>query len=319
MTILIVQEAKQQLDDLVDRCLCGEEVFIETDDRRTVKLTAVPKHSRFAGEISLPFFAYGVFKPGQLAFQGLRDSVRSIEENAEVKGCLLIRDGMPILDEGGAGHTKGSLITFLPERAEEAYGKIAGLEPDDHYRWGVSDVCGRNVNVLFGVSPRKGSVPMEEAEWDGANDPLFTSALNVIQETLDGNAEFEWDLRPLLRLQMAYLLLWSSMERYATLRYCFSGSPMKNILKIGSEPAFRQALAESKLSRRVVFRADDPAKKRTLNGDDPEAALQYYYQVRSNITHRGKAVFRDHELIRSSLSELLEIFRKTLIAAFGEA
>ena len=47
--------------------------------------------------------------------------------------------------------------------------------------------------------------------------------------------------------------------------------------------------------------------------------MQYYYQVRSNITHRGKGVAQDYELLRDSLSELLPIFRKVLEAAECEA
>ena len=50
-----------------------------------------------------------------------------------------------------------------------------------------------------------------------------------------------------------------------------------------------------------------------------EAALEYYYQVRSNVTHRGKGIIRDFEIIKFSIEELLPIFRDVLITAFQDA
>jgi hypothetical protein len=49
-----------------------------------------------------------------------------------------------------------------------------------------------------------------------------------------------------------------------------------------------------------------------LDPESPEKAVDYYYQVRSNITHRGKGVGRDYNLLRDSLAELLPIFREVL-------
>ena len=92
------------------------------------------------------------------------------------------------------------------------------MEPDRHYRWHQAPVEGTPANVLVGRSPEKGSVPCEDGEWNGWDDPLFTAALNVVEETLRSQT-FDWNLKPLFRLQMAYLLLWSSIERYVSLRY----------------------------------------------------------------------------------------------------
>ena len=264
--------------------------------------------------IDLPFFAYGLFRPGQLAYFQLRELVSEVDAPVEVKGSLLLRDGLPIIDPASSGRVQGALITFRPGRAEEAYDRITAMEPHKHYRWHEARADGQSANVLVGRSPRKGSVPCEDKEWNGWRDPLFTASLDVVSETLQSQA-FDWDLRPLFRLQMAYLLLWSSIERYVSLRYHLGDKVVEKVSQLADEPAFSAALLEHVKERRDVYRADRPAQKEVLDRLSSRKALAYYYQVRSNITHRGKGVVRDHERVMRSLEELLAIFRDVLKAA----
>lgn len=264
--------------------------------------------------IGLPFFSYGIFRPGQLGFLQLKELVRERIEPAHVRGSLRLRDGLPIIDEQGSGEVNGVLLHFEPSRAAEAYDRIARLEPDNHYRWEEASADGKPANVLFGRSPKKGSIPSEDGEWDGWTDPLFTSALEVIEETLDSEQQFEWNLKPLFRLQMAYLLLWSSIERYVSLRYHLADKVMEKVDRLADEPAFAEGLRKHVKEPREVYRADRPQKV-VLDPTRPSRALSYYYQIRSNITHRGKAVVRDHHRVLQSLRELLPIFKGVLIAA----
>ena len=268
--------------------------------------------------IDRPFFAYGLFKPGQLAFFQLRDLVSKDPEPASVAGSLLLRDGLPIIDLEGHGSIKGALLTFLSERTEEAYDRISAMEPDKHYRWDEAEIDGKFGNVLVGRSPRKGSVPCEEGEWNGWNDPLFTAALDVVEETLESQ-HFDWNLKPLFRLQMAYLLLWSSVERYVSLRYHLGDKVTEKVGHLAHESSFAESLRKHVKSTREVYRADRPGEKEMLNPKSPDKSVRYYYQVRSNITHRGKGVVRDYETLEKSLAELLPIFREVLKAAEHDA
>jgi hypothetical protein len=270
-------------------------------------------------QIDLPFFAYGIFQPGQLGFLGIRDFVVEVKDSCQIKGTLRIRDGLPIIDPQGTAQVSGSILVFKPEASEEAYKRIIEIKPDKHYRWDKSLAQDVSVNVLFGRSPQKGSIEVEDASWDGENDPLFTSALEVIKETLETGSEFQWDLKPLFRLQMAYLLLWSSIERYVSLRYHLGDEVTKKINNLANEPAFIQALKDNVSNSRSIFRADRPEDKVTLDPMNSKGSLEYYYQIRSNITHRGKTVVKDHEILRDSLSELLNIFQSVLKAAFEAA
>lgn len=273
---------------------------------------------------ALPFFAYGIFKPGQLGFHRLKDLVEESKRQCTIPGTLLIRDGLPIIDPAGSGEVRGDLLIFRSDSQAKAYERIAEIEPDKHYRWGTAISNGVEANALFGRSPRKGAVACEESEWDGRNDPLFTSALEVVEEALKTNSDFDWNLKPLFRLQMAYLLLWSSIERYVSLRYHLGDKVMEKVNCLAQEKAFCEGLRQVVKSKREVFRADRPDKKITLDPSNlgesfSKNSLDYYYQIRSNITHRGKAVVKDHERVKDSLSELLLVFRDVLTKGFEES
>ncbi|MCK4391806.1 GNAT family N-acetyltransferase [Candidatus Bipolaricaulota bacterium] len=264
---------------------------------------------------SLPFIAYGVFRKGELGYLSIADLVEAIEEPVSVPGCLYLRDGLPVLDVTSGSTVAGTLIHFWSGSSREAYERINRIEPDKQYRWETVHVAQTRCNCLAGRSPRKGSVPADEG-WNGRKDPLFTSAIDVIQETLDANAEFDWDLRPMFRLQMAYLLLWSAIERYASLRYHLGDKPVEKVMEIADDPVFAHLLRSHVSRTHRVQRADRPRDHCVLNPSSPVKSLSYYYQIRSNITHRGKAVVRDHETVRESLRELLCIFDQLLDAAF---
>jgi hypothetical protein len=111
-------------------------------------------------DTSLPFFAYGLFRPGQLAYFQIRDYVIRIDDGEAVRGELLIRDGLPIIDESGRGNMDGAVLHFREDVAIDAYDKIAGLEPDKQYRWTEKAVETGRVNILVGISPSKGSFPL---------------------------------------------------------------------------------------------------------------------------------------------------------------
>ncbi len=117
---------------------------------------------------------------------------------------------------------------------------------------------------------------------------------------------------------MAYLLLWSSIERYASLRYSLGGEPWSKVKRIADEPSFAEELGKHVKGIRSVFRTDRPDRSYKLRADDPQKSLEYYYQVRSNLTHRGKAANQDHLRLLHSGNELLAIFRRVLNAAFEE-
>jgi hypothetical protein len=268
-------------------------------------------------QTDLPFFAYGLFKPGQLGFLQVKDLV-SRAHDTSLKGVLRIRDGLPIADLNGNSEITGSILDFKTGLSTEAYERIVALEPEKQYRWETITVADQTLNVLAAISPNRGSVP-SEGEWDGKNDPLFTAALEVIEEQLGQNGQFEWDYKPFFRLQMAYLLLWSAIERYVSLRYHLKDKVMEKVAQLAEDTTFQASLKKYVHEKRSVFRADDPQKKVELDPNSPHKAVLYYYQVRSNMTHRGKAAGNDYDTVLNSLDELLKIFRDVKKNAFEES
>ncbi len=287
-------------------------------------------------DTSLPFFAYGFLKPGEIAYPRIRKFVEEPAIEATVEGTLWLRDGLLFLNlprhqrsarVSARLPVRGSLLRFVPPRALAAYEAISALEPQDVYRWqtvGVDTETGReDANVLVGRRPdRGGAEEWSGGEWRSIDDPLFREALLEVEriagESRPDNPE---DLGMFFRKQMAYLLLWSSIERYVSLRYKIGGNDvLAKIHRLAGEDAFRDALREvvrDSEEPRVVHRASDPEDRVKLDPDNPRRSIDYYYQVRSNMAHRGKAAIRDRQIVGDALSELLEIHKRVLAATLG--
>jgi hypothetical protein len=63
----------------------------------------------------------------------------------------------------------------------------------------------------------------------------------------------------------------------------------------------------------------DCSRSERLDPSDPRRSIGYYYQLRSNISHRGKAAVVDFDRLAPATAALLAIFRDVADAAFAEA
>ena len=268
--------------------------------------------------ISLPFFAYGIFKPGQLCYSRIGDLVEN-KTKCSVNGYLKERDGIPLLILGdNYSNIKGYLIHFILGKEPEAYDRIISIEPDEVYRWDIVKVDNKYVNVLVGKKEKTGSSDLEHIdEWDGSTDPFFKQGIEIVEEILEANQNFDWDFKALLRLQMAYMLLWSSIERYAGLKYHLGKDVINKVFKIAEEDCFVNSLRKNVRENRSVH-STTKLDKYILDPSNPKKSIKYYYQVRSNVVHRGKAVVRDFDTIKNSLVELLAIFKELLKESFRQ-
>ena len=112
----------------------------------------------------LPFFAYGLFKPDQLAYWCIKDFVDENETDSKAwtEGVILERDGLPILKPGPEGSAPGVLLTFHEGCEEEAYSNIAALESKYQYRretLPIEHSAGSiTANALAGKRPDRGSL-----------------------------------------------------------------------------------------------------------------------------------------------------------------
>ena len=303
LNYLEFHKEKQTATDLLLAVLHGSKEFL--------------KGMSLPHDTDLPFFAYGIFKPGQLCYSRIRDNVEMYLPTM-VSGTLKERDGIPLLVlEGKHPNIKGFLIHFKPGEGNDAYEKIIGIEPDHVYRWGTVQIDDLISNVLLGKSADRGSSVIEHLdEWDGRNDPFFKQGLEEVESILLANQEFDWDLRALLRLQMAYALLWTAIERYAGLKYHLGKDATRKVYNIAYEICFANALMKYVKEPRILYSSTDLCPYK-LDPNDPVKSIKYYYQVRCNSVHRGKAVVKDFYTMKSSLEELLAIFKDMLDGSFS--
>lgn len=269
---------------------------------------------------TLPFFTYGLLQPGQPAFHQIRDMVDH-GELVEAPGTLRVQDGLPILKES-SGSVRGILLTFKPESIAKAYNTIRKFEPADRYTWGQTTIGGGPSNVLYAAHPDSGN-PIDWPDWDGWRDPLFHETLETITKTRPRSREPNYN--NLFRLQMTYLLLWSSIERFVALRYGATDTIEGGIRQLAEDRSFaelvQQHVPEGAGAGVGVIDSRSPGGTEfRLNRSKPRDCLNFYRRIRHNVTHRGKSgPTRDTELLNDSLDQLLPIFEGLLTKAREEA
>jgi hypothetical protein len=271
-------------------------------------------------DTTLPYFAYGLFKPSEPLYRHIQDLVHGTPSPATISGSLRVRDGLPLLKTNSAGTVGGNVIRFALELGDRAYAEIGKREPRKQYRWEVVGLVGRpevRVNVLVGRKPDKGSVENEIGEWHSGDDALLRDGLALVGTMTEKHASapfasappdyFEWER--FFTLQMTYLFLWTVIERYSALAYGPELRPGQKVAKLGEDPLFGSLLKETVQRNHQLFDTQDPDATYRLDSANPGQSAKYYFQVRNNVTHRGKGAWQDAETVRQSLQELVTIVR----------
>jgi hypothetical protein len=162
---------------------------------------------------------------------------------------------------------------------------------------------------------------LESNEWTFRLDPVFQHGLVAVQQVAEelANNPFEsappetFDWPRFFRIQMAYLLLWSAVERFSSFAYGPSLDPGGKVRAFGKDPRFLAAFERQvRPPTQEVSDSRDPAERTRLDRSRPDEAAAFYYQVRSNLSHRGKGAWSDGEIVRQSLRELLAILFSTI-------
>ncbi|MBA2317405.1 MAG: hypothetical protein H0V93_06460 [Euzebyales bacterium] len=156
-------------------------------------------------------------------------------------------------------------------------------------------------------------------EWSTADDPVFTvglpTAAQIAQPWVWSTHEeddFPW--HGLFHVQAAYLLLWSAVERIAALRFGPALDPMRRIKKLGELPSMPNWLeaAGVRMSGRRIVDSRDPEDAVRL-GDDGSNAWVYWYQIRNNLSHRGKGSVREREIVNEAFIDVHDVTRLLLL------
>ena len=270
-------------------------------------------------DINLPFFAYGILKPGEIAYSNIKELI-DVKDEAVINYGMKHRDGVPILlsKEKEWARTRGYLFHF--NENEEAYKIICQTISNKLYRWGTINIGTEKVNVLFGKRPSKGSNAIESESdresYTGKNDPLFKEGIQLIKNNLESE-HFDWECG-FFKLQMNYMLLWSAIDRYCKLKYN-KEKEHENREELSKDKLFEEALCKFANGQkyRPVYTTDD-LTKREFDINDPKYCINYYYTLRCNIVHRGKSSIHDVSLLEQATKDLLNIFEYILEGTFNE-
>ena len=297
--------------------------------RRRPNRNQINRNRRIKGKPNLnwPFFTYGIFKPGEIAYSNVKSCIDNKKEE-DIPYLMKQRDGVPILlpKENERYKTKGYVYYFNDN--EEAYKIINQTISDNLYYWNTIPIGEEKVNVLFGKNPGKGSNDIEEfpdrENFKGKNDPLFVEGIDLIKENL--KSESYYHEKGFFQLQMNYMLLWSAIDRYCKLKYN-KDTEWKNRDELSKEDLFEDALSlvfEGELSKydnkrryRSIFTTDD-LTRREFDINNPKYCMNYFYTLRCNIVHRGKSNFKDVDMLYQATWDLLDIFEYILKETFNE-
>jgi len=272
-------------------------------------------------------FVYDAFQPSQPAHHQI-ESMTATSTDGTVNGFeLWARDGLPLLVPADGGYVEGHLLTFT--NAKEAYRIICEYVTEKFYEWATAIVLtadgDRHADVLVakGNRPDDGTERLQEHvhSWSAAQDPVFTHGLptawEIARPYLD-EQKYPTDdglMRAHFHLQAAHLLTWSAVERLSALMFGpDSGGPTSRVQRFGRLESWPDLVSEANIrsSGRQVFRSDERGEKKTI-GSNGEGAWGYWYQVRSNLSHRGKSTIKDLGIVRDAFNDVHNILRLLLL------
>lgn len=288
---------------------------------------------RFNNNYAAPFFAYGLFKPGQLAYSRIEeyvDIVKTYGKPRIIPYKMITRDGVPLIeDKANNGYSaRGFLIYFKKGSEKQAYDTISGIQGDALYDWKEIEVDGIKSNVLVGLHLDRGIPEDEDDLYDfkGEKDPLFTHTIKKVGRTVkelenddkimeDYEKKFSTNIQNFFKIQLDYMLLWAAIERYASLKYDIGRDVKVQFAKEYSD-IISKVIKQHVNEERVVYNSDTLWCNK-LDPNKPVDSMFYYYTIRCNVVHNGKDFqIWDFDLLKKSLVELYKIFKQVYDETF---
>lgn len=286
--------------------------------------------------LSLPFLAYGFFKPHQLAYSQIKRFVDvdknpiPVTINYELKNV----NGMPVLENKTSDIAANAYIIKFEECEEEDAYDVIGYTKNMHiYAWEVINVNNQKVNVLMYAGDKEfpGRTSTYK-NYDWREDPVFKSTLDYLDWQIGQLKRmpypYKWDdLRPLIGVQSLYMALWSALDRFLTFRY--GKSQTRNVKLLSREKSFKKSLKKNYNAmeesfyggegswRDEIFSAEDLTDYH-LDPKTPTCSALYYYTLRNNVVHSSKVDPHEVDTVWNALLGLKEIFRDVLKAVEKE-
>ncbi len=271
----------------------------------------------------LPFLAYGSFKPGELRFNLIKQFVLETKP-IKVYGLMKEKDGVPIFyttkTKSYAWFDYAAYeIHFKKGQEQQAYQIISENEPNSYYTW----VNFQGANILEGKSRLRGLEEFMDETWSFKHDPYFSQGLLACKEIRKGSRskmpELHQEYFDFFCNQSAFMLLWTIIERFCTLKYG-NLSPNEKLKSLYTDPEIEWDFVYDIVKRNdSIVRSDKEKEQLKLNSASSiKKILEYYYGLRSNMVHRGKNVFGDINRISDAFDELYQLVEVIIKIHWGE-
>ena len=271
----------------------------------------------------LPFLAYGSFKPGELRFNLIKQFVVETKPT-KVYGLMKEKDGVPIFyttkTKSYAWFDYAAYeIHFKKGHEQQAYQIISENEPNSYYTW----VNFQGANILEGKSRLRGLEEFMDETWSFKHDPYFSQGLLACKEIRKGSRskmpELHQEYFDFFCNQSAFMLLWTIIERFCTLKYG-NLSPNEKLKSLYTDPEIEWDFVYDIVKRNdSIVRSDKEKEQLKLNSASSiKKILEYYYGLRSNMVHRGKNVFGDINRISDAFDELYQLVEVIIKIHWGE-
>ena len=263
-------------------------------------------------------FVYGSLKPGELGFEQIEAMVSNHRAAKLHDFALYVRDGLPIIRKQAPGETvEGVLLTINAGMEEDFWRVVTEYEGATNYKFEnsipiISEGREHLSGAFIGRKMGNGNPERLYVPWTSKLDPIFSQSFPILHRDIAVNSlkftDAEHDPNgywsQLNKLLSQYLLLVSILEHLTVVK--FGGSkkqePMVRIRKLqqseGCLIALR-ALSDDRNNPSIKV-SDSRAVEDSLSSSNPDQALFAWYQVRSNLQHRGKASLFDASLVHKS-------------------
>lgn len=279
-----------------------------------------------------PFFAYGFFKKGEIAFYSISNYVEESSRDCYSCSCF-DKDGIPIISRGKTNKVFGDVIIF--NNSEKAYLEIVSKEPGELYDWNeIVTEGGVRVNILMAKHNKvNGASLVDEyrVDWTAKKDSLFCDGMEYLKKRyfspllareyhpyFDIVSEKK-SLYTYFELQMGYVFLCTIIERYATLKYRISAERINEKVKcLVEEPFFcnNSEMINSWISNLNIVDVANYRNRSCGINQDLKKIMPMFYQIRHNSVHRGKALFSDYKKLEKAFLVLYAIMANVLSNEF---
>lgn len=275
-----------------------------------------------------PLFVYGTLKSNEIAYEQIWECVDQVVPATLENFALYLRDGIPLVVPAMNWKVKGELLFPKLAFVEKLRERVHNYEGDRLYERRSVEVLVEHeslmpCDVYVGKNFSSGNAEPLFEPWSSSQDPIFSESFPALYVELRRllvnpliHAQDEYDWAYYNELAAKLLLLVTVIERLAYLRYAetytvrtgdqYADRVMARIKKLGSTEAFFKSHHKAKASSALypVSVYDSRTASSKLSTDNERHALLAWYQVRSNLQHRGKAAWRDFGILQKSLAGL---------------